>query len=61
MSVKYALMALLAHAEKPASALQAEYLAAMEHTQTLNIGQVSQTLSRLGSAAGTCRGRRATT
>lgn len=47
MSVKYALMALLAHAEKPASALQAEYLAAMEHTQTLNIGQVSQTLSRL--------------
>ena len=47
MAIKYALLALLAEKPQTASALQQQFIALTEGTQTLNIGQVSQTLSRL--------------
>ena len=47
MAIKYALLALLAEKPRTASALQQQFIALTEGTQTLNIGQVSQTLSRL--------------
>ena len=47
MAIKYALLALLAEKPQTASALQQQFIALIDGTQTLNIGQVSQTLSRL--------------
>lgn len=47
MAIKYALLALLVDNPQTASALQQRFVALTDGTQTLNIGQVSQTLSRL--------------
>ena len=47
MAIKYALLALLAEKPHTASALQQRFIVLTDGTQTLNIGQVSQTLSRL--------------
>ncbi|MDO5097314.1 MAG: helix-turn-helix transcriptional regulator [Corynebacterium sp.] len=47
MSIKFALLALLSNEPRTASGLQQEFLERTAGTQKLNIGQVSQTLSRL--------------
>lgn len=47
MSIKFALLALLSDRPRTASGLQQEFLERTAGTQKLNIGQVSQTLSRL--------------
>ncbi|MCS4490032.1 PadR family transcriptional regulator [Corynebacterium sp. ES2794-CONJ1] len=47
MAIKQALLALLLRQRLTPSQLQAQFLELTDHTQTLNMGQVTQTLKRL--------------